>query len=178
MSGCVTVNGPPRSNWRRNSGTTDPVLPSTLPNRTVTYRIPSAVAVRSSACTYISASRLLAPMMLEGFTALSVEMNTICIAPAARAASATMRVPTALVISPSSGLASTIGTCFSAAAWNTNSGRISSHTDRIRASSRTSARQICRATVGCDSASSVSICHSAYSPLSSSTSDAGSSEAI
>ncbi len=44
-------------------------------------------------CTYISASRLLAPITLLGFTALSVEMNTIAAAPAARAASATIRVP-------------------------------------------------------------------------------------
>ena len=63
------------------------------------------------------------PSRVVGFTALSVEISTIASAPTARAASATWRVPAALVSSPSSGLASTIGTCFSAAAWNTSSGR-------------------------------------------------------
>ena len=43
----------------------------------------------SSAWQYISASRLLAPMTLLGFTALSVEISTIARAPAAWAASAT-----------------------------------------------------------------------------------------
>ena len=40
MSGWVTVSGPPRASWRWNSGTTEPVLPSTLPNRTVMQRMP------------------------------------------------------------------------------------------------------------------------------------------
>ena len=44
MSGWVTVSGPPRSNWRWNSGTTEPVLPSTLPKRTVTQRMPRPAA--------------------------------------------------------------------------------------------------------------------------------------
>ena len=60
----------------------------------------------SSAWQYISASRFDAPMTLVGFTALSVEISTIACAPAARAASATWRVPAALVSRPSSGLAS------------------------------------------------------------------------
>ncbi len=34
-SGCVTVSGPPVSIWRRNSGTTEPELSSTLPKRTI-----------------------------------------------------------------------------------------------------------------------------------------------
>src|SRR5271157_4077721 len=119
------VSGPPRSSWRWNSGTTEPVLPSTLPNRTVMQRIPPCVAraAMSSPWQYISASRLEAPITLDGFTALSVEISTIAVAPAARAASATCLVPTALVSSPSSGLSSTIGTCLSAAAWNTSAGR-------------------------------------------------------
>ena len=102
----------------------------------------------SSAWQYISASRLEAPITLVGFTALSVEISTIACAPAARAASATMRVPAALVSRPSSGLASTIGTCFSAAAWNTSSGRNSSTTARMRASSRMSASTARRGTDG------------------------------
>jgi hypothetical protein len=35
-SGSVTVSGPPAASCRANSGTTDPVEPSTLPKRTVT----------------------------------------------------------------------------------------------------------------------------------------------
>ena len=133
MSGCVTVSGPPRSNWRWNSGTTEPVLPSTLPKRTVMQRMPrpEARAAMSSAWQYISASRLEAPITEVGLTALSVEISTIARAPTPRAASATWRVPATLVSSPSSGLASTIGTCFSAAAWNTSSGRHCSNTSRI-----------------------------------------------
>ncbi len=78
-------------------------------------------------------------MTLVGFTALSVEISTIASAPVALAASATWRVPAALVAIPSSGLASTIGTCFRAAAWNTSSGRCSSKIALMRASSRMSA---------------------------------------
>ena len=112
-------------------------------------------------------------MTLVGFTALSVEISTMASAPAARAASATWLVPAALVSSPSNGLASTIGTCFSAAAWNTSSGRRSSNTARIRISSRMSAIKVLRCNSGWVSASSRSICHNAYSPLSSSTSISG-----
>ena len=43
-------------------------------------------------------------------------------APFSSAASATLRVPSRLVLIPSSGLLSTNGTCFSAAAWKTTSG--------------------------------------------------------
>ena len=127
----------------------------------------------SSAWQYISAIRFEAPITLVGLTALSVEISTIADAPAARAASATWRVPTALVSSPSSGFASTIGTCFSAAAWNTSSGRASSKIGadaRLVADVGDAAR---RATSGWVSASSRSICHSAYSPLSSRMSCAG-----
>ena len=185
MSGWVTVSGPPRSNWRWNNGTTEPVLPSTLPKRTVTQRmavfasppmpawVPAVRAATSRAWQYISASRLDAPMTLVGFTALSVEISTIASAPVARAASATWRVPAALVSRPSNGFASTIGTCFSAAAWNTSSGRSASNTARMRASSRISAIRVWRRNSGWVSANSRSICHSAYSPLSSSTSNSG-----
>ena len=150
MSGCVTVSGPPRSNWRWNSGTTEPVLPSTLPKRTVMQRMPRPVAraAMSSAWQYISASRFDAPITEVGFTALSVEISTIARAPTPRAASATWRVPATLVSRPSSGLASTIGTCFSAAAWNTSSGRHCSNTARTRASSRMSASSDSRGTCG------------------------------
>ena len=58
----------------------------------------------------------MAPITLVGLTALSVEIITTSEAPKARAASATLRLPTTLVSTPSIGLASTIGRCFSAAA--------------------------------------------------------------
>ena len=61
-------------------------------------------------------------MTLDGWTALSVEIITIAFAPAARAASATLRVPMALVSTHSDGLISANGRCFSAAAWKTMSG--------------------------------------------------------
>ncbi len=69
--------------------------------------------------------RFVAPMTLVGLTALSVLIWTIAETPVARQASATLREPMTLVSTPSTGLASTIGTCFSAAAWKTSSGRSS-----------------------------------------------------
>ena len=136
MSGWVTVSGPPRASWRWNSGTTRAGAAEHVaePHGDAAHAACRAArAAISSAWQYISASRLEAPMTLVGLTALSVEISTIASAPAARAASATWRVPAALVSSPSSGLASTIGTCFSAAAWNTSSGRNSSNSARMRA---------------------------------------------
>ena len=79
-------------------------------------------------------------MTLVGFTALSVETWTTARAPKASAASATLREPSTLVATPSVGLRSTIGTCLSAAAWKTISGRSAANTCEIRVRSRTSAR--------------------------------------
>ena len=107
MSGWVTVTGPPRRICSSNVGTTLPLLPSTLPKRTMTNVV---LAREAKARTARSATSLVHPMTLVGFTALSVEISTIASAPTARAASATWRVPTALVSRPSSGFASTIGT--------------------------------------------------------------------
>ena len=39
ISGSVTVIGPPRAIWRSNSGISDPLEPSTFPNRTVMNRV-------------------------------------------------------------------------------------------------------------------------------------------
>ena len=74
MSGCMTVTGPPRSICGMKVGTTEPRLPMTLPKRTaanLAARCPAPNARTSS-----SAMRLVAPMMLVGRTALSVEMRT------------------------------------------------------------------------------------------------------
>ena len=60
--------------------------------------------------------------MLVGLTALSVEIRTIAVTSLARAASATLRVPSVLVRTPSAGLLSISGTCLKAAAWKTTSG--------------------------------------------------------
>ena len=71
MSGWVTVTGPPLAICSRNLGMTLPLEPSTLPKRTSTM---GRVAMLCWYCRIISASRLVAPMTLVGFTALSLEM--------------------------------------------------------------------------------------------------------
>ena len=58
---------------------TEPLLPNTLPKRVVMNLVQlefSICSLRKSDCTYISAIRLLAPMILVGLTALSVEIIT------------------------------------------------------------------------------------------------------
>ena len=73
ISGWVTVTGPPSAICRANSGTTLPAEPRTLPNRTIVKR----VSVKESNATHTaSAARLLAPIMLLGLTALSVDIKT------------------------------------------------------------------------------------------------------
>ena len=142
MSGWVTVSGPPRSSWRRNSGTTEPVLPSTLPNRTVTQRIAAGRAARRDVERLaVHLGQPLAGAHHAGRVHRLVGRDEHHRrAPRPRAPRRPRwRVPTALVSRPSSGFASTIGTCFSAAAWNTSSGRTASNTARMRASSRMSA---------------------------------------
>ena len=84
-----------------------------------------------------------------------------------------MRVPAALVSRLPAGWLSTIGTCFSAAAWNTKAGSAAAKTSLIRTRSRMSAITARRTTSGASSPSSTSICHSAYSLWSSRTSSPG-----
>lgn len=64
----------------------------------------------------VSAARLVAPMTLAGCTALSVEIKTNRLTPAAHAARAVHRVPIVLMRAPATSFRSTTGTCFSAAA--------------------------------------------------------------
>ncbi len=109
ISGWVTVTGPPAAIWRWNSGTTEPLEPSTLPKRTMLKRVP-AWALATPWHTS-SARRLLAPITLVGRTALSVDTNTKLSTPASTAAQAVSRVPITLLRSPSTTLCSTIGTC-------------------------------------------------------------------
>ena len=75
MSVWVSVTGPPAAICCSKTGTTEPDEPNTLPKRTMQKRVccPGSAA---SACNTNSAMRLLAPMVLVGRTALSVEIST------------------------------------------------------------------------------------------------------
>ena len=68
----VMVTGPPAAICRLNRGTTLPLEPSTLPKRTQQY----SVGLSNRLWSTISQKRLVAPMMLVGLTALSVEIMT------------------------------------------------------------------------------------------------------
>ena len=108
MSGCVMVSGSPFSSCSWKIGTTLPFEPRTLPNRTETYGRPVR---RAASATSISAIRLLAPMTLDGRTALSVETRTKRSTPAASAASSSAIVPPMFTCTASEGCSSIIGTC-------------------------------------------------------------------
>ena len=83
--------------------------------------------------------RLECPSALVGFAALSVEMFTKCSTPTSIAAFSTFSVPSTFVFHASEGYCSSIGRCFSAAAWNTTSGRRSRNTRSRSSRSRISA---------------------------------------
>lgn len=107
----------------RNRGITEPLDPSTLPNRVVInwvapFTRPSTMALLRL-CTYISQMRLEQPITLVGFTALSVEIMTNFLTPYLTDRSAITLVPHILFCTLSLGLSSIIGTCLYAAAWNT-----------------------------------------------------------
>ena len=108
-SGCVTVTGPPLRICSWKSGTTDPEEASTLPKRTIAKRVFEPRPCR--ACSTISAARLVAPITLVGFTALSVETSTKASTPASIAASAVTQAEKVLLRTPSTALFSTMGTC-------------------------------------------------------------------
>src|SRR6185369_3519019 len=69
----VTVTGPPASICSWNRGITLPLLPRTLPKRTVLHFV---LKYLDTDCTYISATLFVAPITFVGFTALSVETMT------------------------------------------------------------------------------------------------------
>ncbi|GIS58619.1 MAG: hypothetical protein CM1200mP2_08440 [Planctomycetaceae bacterium] len=73
MSGCVTVTGPPGRICDRKVGTTLPADLRTLPKRTIIIRVVEPEVIDWG---YFSETSLVAPMMLEGSTALSVEIST------------------------------------------------------------------------------------------------------
>ena len=113
ISLCVTVTGPPFAICFLNNGTTEPLLPNTFPNLTATY---SVLLSLFFACTIISHNLFVAPIILVGFTALSVEININLFTPYFSAQLATLYVPNTLFLIASNGLVSISGTCLCAAA--------------------------------------------------------------
>ena len=124
ISGWVTVTGPPAAIWRRKIGITDPDEPSTLPNRTAENRV--AMSSRwPTASTIHSQSAFDWPITVCGFAALSVETSTKRPTPCSIACATSVRVPSVLLRTASTGFASIIATCLYAAAWKTTPGRCS-----------------------------------------------------
>ena len=77
-SGWVMVIGPPELICCWNKGITEPEEPSTFPKRTMAKRVCFCLSVHlawESPCVINSAIRLVAPMILLGRTALSVEIR-------------------------------------------------------------------------------------------------------
>src|SRR5690606_16758915 len=119
MSGCVIVIGPPFSICFVNRGTTDPLDPNTFPNRVVIYLVVwlfSFFSFCAKDCTYFSAIRLLAPITLLGFTALSVDTITKRSALYFNDRSAMYLLPKTFVNIACCGFISIKGTCLYAAA--------------------------------------------------------------
>ena len=110
MSGWVSVTGPPAAICCSKAGTTEPDEPNTLPKRTMQKRVWQPVSA-AKACKTSSAMRLLAPMVLVGRTALSVEIKTKVATPHSCAARAQASVPKTLLRMPSIVLSATKGTC-------------------------------------------------------------------
>ena len=142
-----------------------PLEARTLPNRTATYGRPVR---RALATVSSSARRLVAPIAEIGSTALSVEMSTKRFTPSRSQAEMTFCEPKTLVIAPSAGECSTMGTCLRAAAWKTTSGRARPMTASTASWERMSARTSSQSTSGLAvrSASSRSIDQRASSWLS------------
>ena len=119
MLGSVRVTGPPFLIWASNSGMTLPWLPSTLPKRTATHFIS---VLPAKVWMSISQMRLVQPITLVGFTALSVESCTNRSTSCSLALTSRFLVPRTLFLTASAGLTSISGTCLCAAAWNTTVG--------------------------------------------------------
>src|SRR5450830_534920 len=95
------VTGPPLAICSLNLGITLPLLPNTLPKRTITNLVPALLSsCKDLFCKpwhTISASRLLAPITLVGLTALSVEISTNFAMPTSLQACASVCVPITLL---------------------------------------------------------------------------------
>src|SRR3989338_5568306 len=74
ISGWVTTKGSPCRILLIKNGTTDPAVPSTFPKRTVVNTFDFDPWTYWAAQTSRSARSLLAPIVLDGCTALSVEI--------------------------------------------------------------------------------------------------------
>ena len=116
----VTVTGPPLAICRLNRGITLPLLPSTLPNRVQLKEVLLCAAARLR--TIISQRRLVAPITLVGFTALSVEIMMNFSTPYFSETRTMFQVPNTLFFTASEQLCSIRGTCLWAAAWSTTWG--------------------------------------------------------
>ena len=105
------MTGPPLAICSLNVGITLPLEPSTLPKRTAMKRVAWPCEARCEIT--ISAARLVAPITLVGFTALSVLMSTKRSAPARAASLAACQVPSVLFCSTAQALCSSSisGTC-------------------------------------------------------------------
>ena len=91
---------------------------------------------RENCCMSISVMRLVAPITLVGFTALSVDISTSRFTPCSEADISRLRVPNTLFFMASAGEVSMAGTCLWAAAWNTMSGEYIPNTSSSRFLSR------------------------------------------
>src|ERR1051326_2946033 len=100
MSGCVTLTGPPASICAWKIGTTLPLLPRTLPKRTDTHFI-SRPLLTGRAETIRSQTRLVAPITLVGFTALSEEIIRKLRTPCRRDSQTRFQVPSTLACAAS-----------------------------------------------------------------------------
>src|SRR6267143_592752 len=118
-------------------GTTLPFDPRTFPNLTDTQRIP--FCGRDDKIN--SHVRLVAPIMFDGFTALSEEIITKFLQPTSSASPTKDKRPRTLFLTASWTLDSISGTCLYAAAWKRISGLTSDRTRRTRSQSVTSATQ-------------------------------------
>ena len=107
--------GPPSLICFLNNGTTDPCEPKTLPNLTV---INLVLEFENLSLDWIidSANFFVAPIALDGLTALSVDINTKHLALYFSDKLASMWVAKTLVLIASDIFSSQIATCFNAAA--------------------------------------------------------------
>ena len=147
-----------------------------MPNRTATNWVATS-ARWPHVSTIHSHSAFDWPITVFGLAALSVETSTNRRAPNSTATSASVRVPSVLLRTASSGFASIIATCLYAAAWKTTAGRYLSKTWRILTPSLTSATTGTPATNLRSRVSSRSTSNSAGSEWSTMTRRAGPSRA-
>ena len=161
MSLCVTVTGPPSAICFSNKGITEPFEPSTLPKRTATNFVD--LLYFPIVWIIISQIRFVAPIILVGLTALSVEICTKTFAPNLSAQRATFNVPKTLFFTASFGLVSINGTCLCAAALKIISGPYLVKTSSILPTSLMLAISVTRLSSGWRRFNSCSISYALFS---------------